>query len=96
MLGATTSIDDVAQQVLIFCRSPSVIEQTVVIDGAFTSTDVSFGSREQPNLHDTKVIKTLEFRLCSQTRSLGRFIWDARCRLIFSFQEKPVAESVDE
>jgi 3-oxoacyl-[acyl-carrier protein] reductase len=33
ILGATTSIDDVAQQVLTFCKSPSVTGQTVVIDG---------------------------------------------------------------
>ncbi|WP_170328651.1 SDR family NAD(P)-dependent oxidoreductase [Ruegeria arenilitoris] len=33
ILGATTSIDDVAQQVFTFCKSPSVTGQTVVIDG---------------------------------------------------------------
>lgn len=33
LLGATTSIDDVAQQVLSFCKSPTITGQTVVIDG---------------------------------------------------------------
>ncbi len=33
ILGATTSIDDVAQQVLSFCKSPTITGQTVVIDG---------------------------------------------------------------
>lgn len=33
LLGTTTSIDDVAQQVLLFCKSPTITGQTVVIDG---------------------------------------------------------------
>lgn len=33
LLGRTTSIEDVAQQVLLFCKSPSITGQTVVIDG---------------------------------------------------------------
>ncbi|MEX0282255.1 MAG: SDR family NAD(P)-dependent oxidoreductase [Arenibacterium sp.] len=33
LLGKTTSIADVAQQVLSFCKSPTVTGQTVVIDG---------------------------------------------------------------
>ncbi len=33
ILGATTSIGDVAQQVLTFCKSSSFTGQTVVIDG---------------------------------------------------------------
>lgn len=33
LLGMTTSIDDVARQVLLFCKSPTITGQTVVIDG---------------------------------------------------------------
>ena len=33
LLGATTSIDDVAEQVLLFCKSPTTTGQTVVVDG---------------------------------------------------------------
>lgn len=33
LLGTTTSINDVAQQVLLFCMSPTITGQTVVIDG---------------------------------------------------------------
>ncbi len=33
LLRATTSMDDVAQQVLTFCKSPTVTGQTAVVDG---------------------------------------------------------------
>ncbi|MEX0339676.1 MAG: SDR family NAD(P)-dependent oxidoreductase [Arenibacterium sp.] len=33
LLGKTTSLDDVARQVLMFCKSPTITGQTVVIDG---------------------------------------------------------------
>lgn len=33
LLGTTTSLNDVAQQVLLFCKSPTITGQTVVIDG---------------------------------------------------------------
>ena len=37
LLGTTTSISDVAQQVLLFCKSPTITGQTVVIRVAFAS-----------------------------------------------------------
>lgn len=33
LLGTTTSIEDVARQVLFFCKSPTITGQTVVVDG---------------------------------------------------------------
>jgi len=36
MLGATTSLDDVVEQTLAFCRAQTVTGQTLIVDGGLT------------------------------------------------------------